>query len=123
MSQRNTISSIPMTLAVGAALLFGAASSGPVWAQTAQQPATAAPATDPSATTPSATAPPATTPGSASMPMQQMQQGHGMMGGMSGGQGHPGPMMGGQGQAGAPMGSMQPCPAGQTASGNPPTCK
>ena len=99
MSQRNTISSISMTLAVGA-LLFAVAGSGPVWGQTAQQPATAP-----------ATAPPATTPGSASMPMsmQQMQQGHGMMGG--------------QGTTEAPMGSMRSCPGGQMASGNPPTCK
>ena len=127
MSQHNTISSIAMMLAVGAAILFAPPGIGPVLAQTAQQPLTVAPAT----------APQATTPGAASMPMQQKEQGHGMMGGTSGGQGHPGPMMGpmmggeghpssmmgGQGHAGTPMGSMQSCPAGQTASGNPPTCK
>ena len=41
--------------------------------------------------------------------------------GMSG-QGHQG-MMGGQGQQPMPIGSMPQCPPGQTASGNPPTCR
>jgi len=52
------------------------------------------------------------------MPMQMEHGGHGM-GGMSGSQGHSG--MGGQQPA--LMGGMPQCPPGQTASGNPPTCK
>lgn len=95
------------------AAAIGAASvsfllSGAVMAQTTQQPATTAPA------------PATTTPATPSMPMPQMEHGgHGM--GMSG-QGHQG-MMGGQGQQPMPMGSMPQCPPGQTASGNPPTCR
>jgi hypothetical protein len=95
------------------AAAIGAASvslllSGAVMAQITQQPATTAPA------------PTTTTPATPSMPMQQMEHGgHGM--GMSG-QGHQG-MMGGQGQHTMPMGSMPQCPPGQTASGNPPTCR
>lgn len=98
------------------AVAIGAASialllSAPVMAQTAQHPATSAP--PPAAAT--------TTPAMPSMPMQQMEHGgHGM--GMQGGQGHQG-MTGGQGQSGMPMGSMPQCPPGQTASGNPPTCR
>lgn len=102
--------------------------------QSGSMTTTASPTTTPAPTT--TTAAPAT-----SMPTQ-MERG-GPMGPamgeanapMMGGQEHPGPMMGGQGQSGStmggmggqnhpgPMGAMPPCPAGQTASGTPPTCK
>jgi hypothetical protein len=91
-----------MALGVASAVLMVGA---PAAAQTTQHSTTSEPAT--------------ATPAAPSMPMQMEHGGHGM-GGMSGGQGHSG-MMGGQ--HAAPMGSMPQCPAGQTASGNPPTCK
>ena len=127
-----------LTLAAASMIAIAFAGGSPVLAQ-AQQPATPAPATTASpATTPS----PTTTPAPATSMPTQMEHG-GPMGAttgesktpMMGGQGHPGPMMGGQGQPGSmmggmgtqghpgPMGTMPPCPAGQTASGTPPTCK
>jgi hypothetical protein len=106
-------------LALGSATVF----TGPAFAQTAQQPTATAPGAASTSTTAAPSTAPTTattTPGAGSMPMQQMGHGPGM--GMSGGQGHPGPMMGGQNHPG-PMGTMPPCPAGQTASGTPPTCQ
>ena len=105
--------------AVMLALASVMAPSAPVFAQTDQQP---------SATVPDA-ASSGTTTGSASMPMEGMEMGHGHMG-MSGGRGHPGPhqghpgsqkhpgpMMGDDGHEGTTHG----CPPGQT--GNPPDCE
>jgi hypothetical protein len=105
MQKRASISHLILTLALSVAsfaLLLGE----PAKAQTTQQPAASAPGTAPAGGT---------------MPMQQMERGgHGM--GMQDGRGHQG-MMGGQGQHTMPMGTMPQCPPGQTASGNPPTCR
>jgi len=88
----------------------------------AQKPATPAPTPAPAA---GAQQQPSGT--STNMPGQMMEheQGMGKMGNgrgpMMGGQKHPGPM-GGQTHPG-PMGGTPPCPAGQTMSGTPSTCK
>src|SRR4051812_25660685 len=117
MSNRASIRRLAVALAVSAAS-FALILGEPAQAQTTQQPAATTPGTAPTTI----------------MPMQQMEHGgqgmgmsgqehQGMMGGQGmSGQGHQG-MMGGQGQSGMPMGSTPQCPPGQTASGNPPTCR
>lgn len=116
MSKLPPIRAIAMIIALGGIMV----PNGLAFAQGASPPATTAPTTTtpaPTTGTPApgqATTPPAS--GTSSMPMQQMEHGHGMMGG----QGNQGSSsMGGHGSGMMNM----PCPQGQTATGNPPTCR